>query len=73
MSINKIAENSRMEREYRRLTTNINVPPVDENLQVRSLRNRNIPYDTRPIDKLNSKTKNLDTPPRCNSLTKTTK
>ena len=36
-----------MSREYRRLATNMNVPPVDENLYVRSLRNRNIPHDIR--------------------------
>ena len=40
------------------------VPLVHENLQIRSLRNRNIPYDTRPgpFDNQNSKTKRPDIP-----------
>ena len=38
---------SRITREYRSLTTNTKVPLVDENLYVRSLRKRNIPYHTR--------------------------
>ena len=42
-----MAENARMAREYRRLTTNMNVSLVDKNLNVRSLRKRNIPYDIR--------------------------
>ena len=37
-----MTESSRVDGEYRRLTTNMNVPPVDENLYVRSLRNRNL-------------------------------
>ena len=41
----KMAENSRMARDYRRLTTNMNVPQVDENLLVRFLRNKNISID----------------------------
>ena len=42
-----MAENFKVVREYRRLDTGINVPPVDNNLQIRTLRTRNIPYDTR--------------------------
>ena len=66
-----MTENSRIAREYRRLTTNMNVSQVDEKLHVRSLRNRNIPYDMRPrpFDNQNSKTKKPDIPPRCSSLT----
>ena len=58
-------DNSRIATEYRRLTTNMNVPLVDENLYVRSLRNRDIPYDTRPstYDSQNRKTKKPDIPP----------
>ena len=43
----KMAENSSIPRENRRLTTNMNVPQVDENLYIRTLKNRNIPYDIR--------------------------
>ena len=66
-----MAENSRMVREYRRLTTNMNVPLVDENLYVRLLRNRNIPYNIRhrQFDNQNGKTQKPDMPPRCSSLT----
>ena len=66
-----MTENSRIAREYRRFTTNMNVPPVDANLYVKSLRNRDIPYDTRCrlFDNQNSKTKKLDIPPRCSSST----
>ena len=66
-----MTENSRMAREYKRFTNNINVPPVDKNLHVRLLRNRDIPYYTRLItfDNQNSKTKKPDIPPRCSSLT----
>ena len=35
-----MTESSGVAREYRRLTTNINVPPVDENLYVRLLKQR---------------------------------
>ena len=60
-----------MAREYMMLTTNIKVPPVDENLYVRLLRNRNIPYDIRhrQFGNQNSKTQKTDIPPRCSSLT----
>ena len=37
-----MTENSRIAREYRWLTTRMNVPLVDEKLYVRSLRNRDI-------------------------------
>ena len=56
---------------YRRLATNMNVPPVDENLHIRWLRNRNIPYNPRhrPFANQNNKTKKPDIPPTCSSLT----
>ena len=65
-----MAENSRMARQYRRLTTNMNVPLVDKNLYIRSLRKRNIPYDIthRQFDNQNNKHKH-DIPPRHCSLT----
>ena len=49
----------------------MNVPPADKNLYVRSLRKRNIPYDTRlsTFDNQNSKTKKPDMSPRHSSLT----
>ena len=49
-----MAENFKVFREHRRSETNMNVPPVDDNLQIRTLRSRNIPYDIRHkhIDKL---------------------
>ena len=64
-------ESSRVVREYRRLAINMNMPPVDENLYVRVMRNRDIPYDTRcsTFDNQNNKTKKPDIPPRCSSLT----
>ena len=57
-----MTESCRIAREYRRLTTIMNVPLVDENLYVRSLRNRDILYDTRlsTFDNHNSKTKTPD-------------
>ena len=60
-----------MAREYRRLTTNMNVPPVDKNLYVRLLRNRHIPYDIRhrQSDNQNSQTKKPYICPRCSSVT----
>ena len=66
-----MAENCQMVREYKRLTTNMNVPLVDENLYIRSLRNGNIPNYTRHrlFNNQNSKTKKPDIPPRCGSLT----
>ena len=42
-----MTESNRIAREYKSLTTNKNVAPVDENLYARSLRNRDIPYDIR--------------------------
>ena len=64
-------ENSRIAGEYKRLNTNMNVPPVDENLYVRSFRNRDTPCDTRLItfNNQNSKRKKPDITPRCSSLT----
>ena len=66
-----MTENSKIARENRKLRTNINMPPVDENLYIRSLKNRDIPNDTRlrSFDSQNSKTKKPDIPPRCHSLT----
>ena len=42
-----MTESCGIENEYRKLTTNMNVPLVNENLHVMSLGNRDIPYDTR--------------------------
>ena len=42
-----MTERSKLDREYRRLTTYMNVPLVDENVYIRSLGNRDIPYDTK--------------------------
>ena len=42
-----MAENFKVVKEYRRLETNINVPPVDNNCQIRTLKSRNIPNDAR--------------------------
>ena len=42
-----MAENFTLVRECRRLETNTNVPAVDNYLQIRTLRIRNIPYDTK--------------------------
>ena len=49
----------------------MSVPLVDKNLHVRSLRNRDIPYDTRlsTYDNQNSKTVKPDIPTRHSSLT----
>ena len=41
-----MAENAKVVREERRLETDMNVPLVDENLYVHTLKSRNIPYDT---------------------------
>ena len=58
-----MTESNRVAREYRRLTTNMNVALVDENLYVRSLRYRDIPYDVKSStsDNQNSKIKQPDT------------
>ena len=37
---------SRWDREQKKLTTEMNVPSIDENLYVKSLWNRDIPYET---------------------------
>ena len=42
-----MTENIKMVRECRRLETDMNIPPVDNNQYVRTLRSRNIPYDIR--------------------------
>ena len=47
--------------EYRRLTTNMDVPLVDKNLYVRSLRNRDIPYDIKLSTFDNQNRKNKET------------
>ena len=58
-----MAEGSRLDREHKRLATEMNVPPVDENLYVKSLWNRDIPYETwlSTFDNQNSKTKQPNT------------
>ena len=44
----------------------MNVPRIDTNFQFRTLRSRNIPYDTkhRQIDRKTSRGQKLDIPPR---------
>ena len=37
---------SRLEREQKRLATEMNIPPVDENIYVKLLQNRDIPHET---------------------------
>ena len=65
-----MAENFKVVREHRRLETNINVPPVDDNLQIRTLISRNIPYDIRhrQIDRQTSRRQKPNIPSRPNSL-----
>ena len=48
----------------------MNMPPVDKNFQFRTLRSRNIPYDTRhrQIDRQTSRGQEPDIPPRSSSL-----
>ena len=60
----------RIAREHRRLETNMNVPPVDENLYVQTLRNRNIPYNVRnrQYDNQHSRGQKPNIPPRQSSL-----
>ena len=59
-----MAENSKVARQYRRLATNMNVPPVYEHLYVWTLRNRNISFNIRhrQFDNQNSKTQKPDIP-----------
>ena len=65
-----MAENFKVVRKCRRLETNMNVPPVDNYLQIRILRNRNIPHDIRhrQIDSQTSKGQKPNILPRPNSL-----
>ena len=42
-----MTENFKIVRECRGLETNLNLPPVDHNLDVKTLRSRSIPYDIR--------------------------
>ena len=55
----KMEEGSRLDKEPKRLATEMNIPPLDENLYVKSLQNRDIPYETQLsiFDNQNSKTK----------------
>ena len=65
-----MAENFKVVRECRRLETNINVPPVDNNFHIRTLQNRNIPYDTRhrQMDRQTSRGQKSNIPLRPNSF-----
>ena len=45
-----MSENIKVAREHRKLETNMNVPPVDEKLYIRTWRSRNIPYVKVPDD-----------------------
>ena len=59
-----MTENMKIEREHRRLETNVHVPPVDGNPYVRTLRNRKIQYDigNRQFDTQNGKGQNPNIP-----------
>ena len=65
-----MTENMKIAREHRRLETIIIVPSVGENLYVRTLGNRNIPFDVRnkQFDKQNSRGQKPNIPPRKTSL-----
>ena len=65
-----MAENFKVVRECRKLETKMNVPAVDENLQSRTLRIRNIPYAIRnkQIDRQTSRRQKPNIPARSNSL-----
>ena len=67
---NKRVENFKVLREHGRLETDMNVPSVDNNLLIRTLRSRNIPYDTRhrQIARKTSRGQKPNIPPRPNSL-----
>ena len=58
-----MAEVSRLDREHKRLATKMHIPPVDENLYIRSLGNGDIPYETQlsTFDNQNSKTNQPNT------------
>ena len=64
-----MTENIKIVREHSRLETEMNVPPVDSNLHVRTLRSRNILYDIRNkhIDNQNSRGQKPNIPSRQNS------
>ena len=67
-----MAENIRIAWEHRRLETHMNVPSVDNNLYVRTLRNRNIQYDVRngQLDNQNHRGQKYNISPIQNSLQK---
>ena len=58
----KMAE-GRLDREQKRLATDMNVPPVDENLYVKWVWNRDIPYEAllTSLNSQNSKPKQPST------------
>ena len=63
-------ENIKIVRECRRLETDMNIPPADNNLYGRILRSVNIPYDIRhkQMDNKNSRGQKPNIPPRLSSL-----
>ena len=65
-----MAANIKVVRERRRLNTDMNVPPVDQNLYVRTTRSRNTPYDVRQrqLNNQNNRGEKLNIPPRQSSL-----
>ena len=65
-----MTENIKKVRECRRLETDMNVPPVDDNLYVRTLRNGNISYTLRirQIDSQNSRGQKSNIPHKQTSL-----
>ena len=66
-----MGENTRVVREQKRLETSMNIPPVDDNLYIHTLRGRNIPYDTwqKQFSRQNYRGKEKpDIPPRQSSL-----
>ena len=62
MQIVSVAE-SRLDGEQERIATEMNVPSVDENLYIKSLQNRDMPYKSQLtiFDSQNSKTKQPNT------------
>ena len=65
-----MTENFKIARQHRKLETNMNVPQVDSNLHVRTLRSRNIAYDIRhrQIDNQTARREKLNIPPQPNNL-----
>ena len=65
-----MTENIKIVGACRKLEIEMNVPPVDNNLYVKMLKSRNIPYDIRhrQMDNQNSRGQKPNIPPRPRSL-----